>query len=141
MRTRLNDYLSPMICAAALAVFPACQNDGTMAVKGLSPRTGNTDGDQTVQIHGQNFRTDIGYTVYFGKARAKSVIIRDPETLVVTSPSGEVGPVDVTVRADDGNGFVMRSSYAYRQMTGNVMAKIGAAPQAGGGDKKGNLAY
>jgi hypothetical protein len=140
MRTRLSVFLSPILCAVALGALPACQDDGQMAVQGVNPRTGHVAGDQTVEIHGKNFRTDIGYTVYFGKARAKSVIIRNPETLLVSSPSGEVGPVDVTVRADDGNGFVMRSAYSYQEMGGNVVAKIGAAPSAAQ-DKKGNLAY
>ncbi|MFM2419021.1 MAG: hypothetical protein RL385_3744 [Pseudomonadota bacterium] len=141
MRTRLSVWTSPILCAALLAVLPACQENGQMSVKGISPQAGHVAGDQTVEIVGKNFRTDIGYTVYFGKARAKGVSIRSTESLVVLSPEGQVGPVDITVRADDGNGFVMRQAFTYQDMAGNVVANMGAAPSAAPSEKKGNLAY
>jgi hypothetical protein len=116
----------------------ACANDGQMAVIGINPRAGHIAGDQTVEIQGKNFRSDIGYTVYFGNAKAKSVTIRGTESLVVTTPSGEKGATDVTVRADDGNAFRLKQAFTYEDMGGSVVEGIG---QTAAGKNKGNLAY
>src|SRR5690349_17765769 len=101
-------FSAPLDALCLLAA--ACQSGGDMAVTGLNPRAGHIAGDQTVEIQGQNFRTDIGYTVYFGKGKAGNVTIRSKEALVVTSPFGPAGPVDVTVRADDGHAFLLKQA-------------------------------
>lgn len=123
-----------MLCVLAAA----CQNSGEMAVTGLNPRAGHIAGDQTVEIQGQNFRTDIGYTVYFGKGKAGNVTIRGKEALTVTSPSGPAGPVDITVRADDGHAFLLKQAFTYEDMGGSVVEGIG---KPGTTKDKGNLAF
>ena len=128
------------ITAALFSVFcmAACDSDGQMAVTGINPRTGHLTGDQKVEIQGKNFRSDIGYTVYFGNAKARGVTIRGTESLLVTTPSGEAGPTDVTVRADDGNAFRLKQAYTYEDMGGSVVEGLGqnAAPK-----EKGSLAF
>jgi hypothetical protein len=139
MRRLLSPLLSPTGPLAAVCLLAAaCQGGGDMAVTGLNPRAGHIAGDQTVEIQGQNFRTDIGYTVYFGKGKAGNVTIRSKEALVVSSPSGSVGPVDVTVRADDGHAFLLKQAWTYEDMAGSVVEGIG---KPGTTKEKGNLAF
>ncbi len=122
---------------AALSLT-ACEGSKEMKVKGLNPAAGHIAGDQTVEIQGENFRTDIGYTVYFGNAKAKAVSIRSKESIAVTTPSGEPGPVDVIIRADDGNGYKVAQGFRYEDMGGSVIEGIGKSGEA---KQKGNLAY
>src|SRR5687768_14631224 len=84
------------------AALAACKSGGDVAILDIDPKVGHTQGDQYVKIVGQNFRQDIGYTVYFGTKKSAQVTIVDPETLLATTPSGaKVGQVDVMIRADD----------------------------------------
>ena len=108
-----------------------------MAVLGINPAAGHIGGEQTVMIKGKHFRTDIGYAVYFGNAKASAVSIKDTETLVVTTPQNEEGPVDVTVRADDGNAFRMKQAFKYENMGGNVVEGLGE----NAAKKSGNLSF
>jgi len=126
-----------MPLALALPLL-GCEGSKEMKVTGISPRAGHIAGDQTVEIQGHNFRTDIGYAVYFGDAKAKSLTIRSPEAIVVTTPSGDPGPVDVTIRADDGNGYKLKQAFRYEDMGGSVVEGLGKSGEA---KKKGNLAF
>src|SRR4051794_27974288 len=123
MRTRLSSLTAPALLAAILA--SGCESSGAMEVTGINPRTGHIAGEQTVEITGKHFRTDIGYSVYFGNAKAKAVSIRGPESLGVSTPSGAVGTVDVTVRADDGNSFLLKQAFKYEDMGGSVVDGLG----------------
>jgi hypothetical protein len=123
---------------AALIALAGCESGGEMAITGLNPRAGHVAGDQTVEIQGKNFRTDIGYTVYFGKSKAGNVTIRSKEAILVSSPSGSPGPVDVTVRADDGHAFLLKQAFTYEDMGGSVVEGIG---KPGTSKDKGNLAF
>lgn len=110
-----------------------------MDISDVQPRAGATQGDQPVKISGQNFRTDIGYTVYFGNKKSQSVTILDPETILVTSPQREEpGEVDITIRADNGPAFRIAKAYKYEDMSGSVVEGLGAGAT---GAKKGNLQY
>jgi len=125
---------------SAVGVLGACESGGEMAILDVNPRVGHTQGEQPVRILGKNFRQDIGYTIYFGTKKTSSVTIRDPETMEVVTPSGmEKGPVDIMIRADDGNAFRIVGAFTFEDMGGNVVQGIGG-PAAPGKDK-GNLAY
>ena len=115
-----------------------CEDNGQMAVVGINPPAGHIGGEQTVEIAGKNFRTDIGYTVYFGQSKAKQVTIRSKEALGVTTPSGEAGPVDVTIRSDDGNAFKLKQAFRYEDMGGSVVEGLG---KTGEGKNKGSLQF
>ena len=110
----------------------------TMTITGINPKAGHVAGDQTVEIQGKHFRTDIGYTVYFGAAKAKNVTIRNSEAITVTTPQDPEGTVDVTVRADDGNAFLLKQAFKYENMAGSVVGGMG---EAGDRKGKGNLEY
>lgn len=112
---------------------------GEVAILDLDPKVGATVGDQPVKLIGQNFRQDIGYTVYFGTKKASSLTIFNPETLLVTTPAGvDPGTVDVLVRADDGAAWRLPKAFEFKEMGGSVVEGIGAA---GAAKKKGNLAF
>ena len=136
MRSRISHWAAPAMFATMLSM--GCGSDGKMAVTGVNPRAGHIAGDQTVEIQGKNFRTDIGYTVYFGNAKAKTVSIRGPEALVAITPQAPVGTVDITVRADDGNAFLLKQAFKYEDMGGSVVEGLGTTGQR---KDKGNLAY
>jgi IPT/TIG domain len=146
MRSRSSIVVSfsPRALALTLAVLGAslggvaCESGGEMAITGINPRAGHIAGDQTVEIQGKNFRMDIGYAVYFGKAKAGNVTIRSSEAIMVTSPSGSPGAVDVTVRPDNGAAFVLKQAFTYEDMGGSVVEGIG---KPGTTKNKGNLAY
>ena len=123
--------------ALPIASLGGCEDDGKMNVTGINPPAGHIAGDQTVQILGKHFRTDIGYAVYFGNAKASQVSIRSEEMLIVTTPQHEAGPVDVTVRADDGNAFRMKQAFKYEDMGGSVVEGLGE----NAAKKSGNLAF
>jgi hypothetical protein len=135
MGRRLRGWTLPLLVALPLL---GCEGSKEMKIKGLNPQAGHIAGDQTVEIVGENFRTDIGYTVYFGDARAKAVTIRSTEALGVTTPAGVKGPVDVTVRADDGNAYKIKQGFRYEDMGGSVVEGLGTTGQS---NKKGNLAF
>ena len=88
---------------------------GEMAILDVQPQKGTTSGEAAVQIFGENFRQDIGYTIYFGTQKAGSVTLLNPETILVTTPSHVApGQVDITVRADDGHAFKIPGVFTFR---------------------------
>ena len=117
------------------AVISGCgaEADGPMEVHDIQPRTADVSGEQPIDILGANFRTDIGYTVYFGNKRASSVAILDPGTLRVRTPAvDDAGPVPITVLADNGPAFKVSDAFAY------ILESQGAG---GANQERGNLRY
>ena len=109
---------------------------GDIRIYRLDPNVGPTTGDQPVRIHGDGFRTDVGYTVYFGPKRAPRVTIVDDSTMfVVTPPYDEATTVDLVIMADDGPAWKVHQAYTYQQVGGNVIEHLGESK------KKGKLVY
>jgi hypothetical protein len=136
-----------LVALLVLACFgaSACKTDPkdvVIAVESLDPEHGGVAGEQPVTIHG-DFRTDIGYTVYFGTTRADHVSVRDEHELVAIAPHvNGPGKVDVVVIADTGPGFRMKEAFLYQEAGGNIMEHVGAGagtPGQQGGNS--NLAY
>jgi len=92
----------------------SCSGQAEPTVEHLDPNQGPVHGEQPVKIVGKNFRTDIGYTVYFGSVRSPSVTILDDKTIIAEAPV-EDSPkeVDVTLYADDGSAFRIKSGYRF----------------------------
>ncbi|NOY94758.1 MAG: hypothetical protein GXP55_26570 [Deltaproteobacteria bacterium] len=138
---RLRPLILSVSLSALMASAIACgqSSGGDVEILHMEPRTGALQGQQPVKIGGRNFRTDIGYTVYFGTKKAEQVTILDPETLLVITPQrDEAGDVDVTIRADDGAAFRITNGFHYEDRGGNVVEQMGSGPAK---TKKGNLAY
>lgn len=136
-RALLLTFLSTVLACSALV---GCDEEGgEVEILSMEPQTGALQGENPVKIGGRNFRTDIGYTVYFGNQRAGQVTILDPETLLVITPArDEAGDVDVTIRADDGAAFRITDGFHYEDRGGSVVEHLGSGPAKA---KKGNLAY
>lgn len=125
--------------ALVTLLVSGCGEGGEVEIHSIDPRVGALQGEQPVRIGGKNFRSDIGYTVYFGNQRALQVTILDESTLLAVTPSRDsAGPVDITIRADDGPAFRIANGYEYTDMGGNVVEQLGDAPGQAG---QGNLAY
>lgn len=134
-----------IVALAAVAVLnlgtmTGCKKDpNDMALQDLSPRAGAMQVEQPVTITGR-FRTDIGYTVYFGTERSQRVSVRDDETMVAVAPTSDrAGPVDITIIADNGPAFKISRGYVYEGTQGAGWENVGSGPQRNTGG--GSLAY
>ncbi len=143
IRTQTQKIARVLGLMLALSVFAvgavACGGDqgGELQVTNLDPRAGATSGEQPVKIKGNNFRQDIGYTVYFGNRRSERATIFDDHTLIVATPRmDEAGPVDVVVAADNGPAFKIRQGFRFEDMGGNVMENVGNGTTSGHGEER-----
>lgn len=127
-RTRTMMRALAVMLGLGLSAAACGSQGGDLEVTNIDPRAGATAGEQPVRILGNNFRQDIGYTVYFGAKRAERATIADPHTLVVSTPQMEnSGPVDVIVAADDGPAFRIVQGFRFEEMGGNVMEQVGGS--------------
>jgi hypothetical protein len=132
-RRALTASLSGLVASLALAggllVTGAAgcgSSEGETVILNVDPRAGATIGDQPIKIVGQNFRVGTGYAVYFGSKRANSVMILNPETLLAMSPQVDApGPVDITIRADNGPAWKISKAFRYEDMGGSVVEGLG----------------
>ena len=136
MHARFAFKVAAFSAVAALA-NAGCNAKSDPAIFDLQPRAGATQGNQPVKITGAGFRQDIGYTVYFGPKKAEKVVIADPNTLLVATPQADkAGPVDVMIRADDGNAWRVSEGFKYEEMGGNVIGNMGHTQGPAGGTKQ-----
>ena len=137
LSTMLSSSL--LIAFVSVGVLAGCESEGgEMAILTVEPRNAGLGGEQPVKIGGQNFRTDIGYTVFFGTRRAPSVTIIDPETLLVTTPQvDDAETVDITIRADNGDAFRIASVFEFQDSGEGMVNQFGETSMT----KRGNLAY
>jgi hypothetical protein len=82
-------------------------------IKSVEPNFGNVAGNDDIVIVGSGFKP--GMTVQFGKREARSVVIEMPTRIIVKTPSGVEGKVDVTITRDDGKVFMLRDGFSYRR--------------------------
>ena len=93
-----------------------------MTFRKLDPNFGGLQGGKTVAVLGKQIRLDIGYAVYFGEQRSPQVSIRDHKALLAVTPRVESPAiVDVTIRADNGQVFVIRRGFEYVNQAGNLL--------------------
>lgn len=130
-----------VLALVSATVFGCDEAKGETAVRDIDPKVGHTQGEQPVRIIGDNFRQDIGYSVYFGTRKAGNVTILGPNTLLVTTPTRvEVGKVDVLIQTDTGVTFKLPKGFEFKDMGGNVIGGLGESVEAKK-EEKGNLAY
>ncbi len=140
MRATSKDGLRRMaigLMAVVGLMLGACnKGGGELTIDKVEPNVGPTTGDQPVKILGSGFRTDIGYTVYFGPRKAPQVVIADSGTMIaVTPPAPKPAKVDLVIIADDGPAWKVYEAYEYQEPAGNIVEKLGE------GKKKGKLVY
>jgi|SRR4051794_9952840 hypothetical protein len=106
-----------------LGFLGACDQKGPLRVDRVEPAEGIAAGGDAVSIIGSGFqpgKTQV--EVRFGRHRAEGVIIASSSKITVVAPSGDKGPVDVTLDFDNGARFTVPSGYHYLvpQATGDV---------------------
>lgn len=139
MSSRTRNLLGISLGLALVVGLGGCggSEGGELVVTNIDPRAGATSGEQPVTIKGNNFRQDIGYTVYFGNKSATRATILDSNTLVVATPTmtgtdlPAGGKVDVVIAADNGPAYKIVDGFTFEDMSGNVMERVGetAGPQ------------
>jgi hypothetical protein len=83
-------------------------------VRRLSPAVGVLAGGEPIDILGNGFSTDDGYTIYFGTSKADNVVVRSGGKLTVTTPScPEPRKVDVRIITDKGKEYVLPNGFEY----------------------------
>jgi hypothetical protein len=107
-------FMSLLLAALGGLLLAGC--DSGTKIKSVEPNFGNIAGNDNVVIVGTGFKN--GMQVHFGKREAKSVVIEGPTRILITSPSGVEGKVDVTITRDDGKSFVLRDGFTYRREGG-----------------------
>jgi hypothetical protein len=128
-----------LLCGLVIPFAGCGEGGGEMSIISVDPRNGPTQGQQPVKIMGSNFRTDIGYTVFFGNQKSPSVTIIDPETMVAVAPPYEQeGPVDIQIRSDDGSAWRISDVFEYQELGGGVVQQLGEGPERQEGE---GLAY
>jgi hypothetical protein len=136
---RRNHAITLLGLTAALFGMACDGGDGAVEVSNVTPRSGHIQGQQPVTIEGSNFRTDIGYTVFFGTKAATRVSVQNPEQLLAITPGVDSpGSVDMMIRGDDGTAIRIVDGYRYEDMGGSVVEQLGESGEAQG---DGNLAY
>ena len=84
--------------------------DGELCIDSIAPSWGPTSGGTEVRIYGSGFDGDIG--VSFARLEISDFTRLGPNELVITSPQGAVGPIDVTVWSDYGE-VILTDGFTY----------------------------
>jgi hypothetical protein len=111
------------VIISAVLVLAACEKPRPeMAFEELDPDFGGLQGGKTVRVVGRAIRLDIGYAVYFGQLRSPQVSIQSEKSLLAITPRQVTpGPVDVTIRADNGSVFVIKRGFEYINQGGSLL--------------------
>ncbi|UCH30401.1 MAG: hypothetical protein JSV06_05090 [Myxococcales bacterium] len=119
------------VIIGAVLLLGACEKPrGEMTFHGLDPDFGGLQGGKTVRVVGRNVRLDIGYAVYFGQQRSSQVSIQNEKALLAVTPRRfEPGAVDVTIRADNGEVFVVKNGFEYINQAGNLLQEAQEAEE------------
>jgi hypothetical protein len=81
------------------------------ALSSVTPASGPVAGGTTVAISGTGFQSHA--TVAFGSAPAASVLFNAASNLMVVTPAGAVGPVNVTITNADGQVAVLTNGFVF----------------------------
>jgi hypothetical protein len=100
-----------LVVVALLGLVTGCES-GTK-IKSVEPNFGNVAGNDDVVIVGTGFKH--GMQVHFGKREAKNVVTEGPTRILVKTPPGVEGKIDVTITRDDGRTIVLRDGFTYRR--------------------------
>lgn len=140
MKLRARTILGLFSFIVLASAGAGCSDGGELTIRSVEPQSGRLQGDEKVTIRGKNFRTDLGYTVYFGPNRARRVAVQDPKTLIAFTPrASEEGIVDLAVRGDDGVTLMVRGGFTYE--SGKTESSSPAAGHSESGETGSSLVY
>jgi len=98
-------------------------------VTSLVPASGPVGGNTVVSVTGTDFQD--GISVVFGQSKATQVTWNGPKSLLVITPPGNEGPVDVTFLNPDGQGITVPNAFVYVVPTKPAPQVFGAVPSSG----------
>jgi hypothetical protein len=110
----MNRVLSLGSAILFLATLGACEQKGPLKVDDVDPGQGTTGGGDHVVIRGSGFepgKTQVD--VRFGRRKVENVTISSANKIMVVTPPGERGPVDVTLMFDNGAQFKIPQGFRY----------------------------
>ena len=120
-----------------LGYVASCDETGKMRVDRVEPAEGITGGGDHINIIGSGFQPGKTQArVTFGTHVCDQVVISSTNKISVITPSGDKGPVDVTLDFDNGTRFKIPTGFRYVEpkSTGDMrQAFFGKKP---GQDKK-----
>jgi len=111
--------LSLVALIGAIFLGAACpQSGGDLKVEKLDPPQGTIAGGEEISILGDGFQPGKTQAeVRFGHKKAETVTIASTNKIRVVTPSGDKGPVDITVSFDDGKTFKVANGFRYVEPT------------------------
>lgn len=115
---KIFGILGILILATAL-----CGCDKPLAVKDVSPKTGNVAGGEPLEIIGSGFNNNMGISVYVGGNKVDNVSIQGSEKLIISTPPGNgPGAVDIRITFDNGDDdFLVSGGFTYVKESGGAM--------------------
>ncbi len=87
-----------------------------LVVSSITPNRMRYDGFQSVSIVGSGYSLGAWTIVLFGQTPAANVVVIDDQNIACDAPSGEPGPIDITVSNDLGDG-VLSNGFTYTPAT------------------------
>jgi len=107
--------LRVVFCVAGISAMTGCpQGGGALKVEKLEPAQGTTAGGEEITILGDGFQPGKTQAeVRFGRKKAEIVTIASTNKIKAVTPSGDKGPIDITVSFDDGHAFKVANGFRY----------------------------
>ena len=110
-----------MTALFVMGLLTSCEETGKMRVDRVDPAEGITAGGDRVSILGAGFqpgKTQV--RIRFGTHICERVVISSAGKIGVVTPSGDKGPVDVTLDFDNGQRFKIPNGFRYVEPRQNV---------------------
>ena len=109
----MKRILGLSITLAVLTFLAAC-DDARLRIDRVEPDEGITAGGDQVNILAAGLQPGkTGVRVSFGRHVAEQVVISSKDKINLVTPSGDKGPVDVTLEFDDGQSFKIPTGFRY----------------------------
>jgi hypothetical protein len=97
-----------------LGLLASCDDSGKIRVDRVDPAQGISAGGDHVNIFGSGFQPGKTQArIMFGKHICDQVVISSTNKISVVTPSGDPGPVDVTIDFDNGSRYKIPIGFRY----------------------------
>jgi hypothetical protein len=106
-----------------LGLLASCDDSAKIRVDRVDPAQGISAGGDRVTIFGNGFQPGKTQArIMFGKHVCDQVVISSTNRISVVTPSGDPGPVDVTIDFDNGSRYKIPTGFRYVEpkQTGDV---------------------
>ena len=109
----MKRVLGLSFAVVVLTLLAAC-DEARLRIDRVEPAEGVTAGGDQVNIVGAGLEPGkTGVRVAFGRHVAEQVVISSKDKINLITPSGDKGPVDVTLEFDDGQSFKIPAGFRY----------------------------